>query len=199
MRKFTLVALFALLLLPIVSCKKGSEDPMISFRSRNNRLVGTWKIVECNFNRNIISISNITDTSYTIKSFKNDSGSTVRRYNGVVENLNNFVGTATLEFTKDGFIRYKEQHNASGSNLESSGDGIWNWRQTGKSKYSISIGTGSGTPVGYIFSGGEFTVTKLSHKEIILESNFSESTTTMGNGESSTQTNVNYCKLERTN
>ncbi len=172
---------------------------MISFRSRNNRLVGTWKIVECNFNRNIISISNITDTSYTIKSFKNDSGSTVRRYNGVVENLNNFVGTATLEFTKDGFIRYKEQHNASGSNLESSGDGIWNWRQTGKSKYSISIGTGSGTPVGYIFSGGEFTVTKLSHKEIILESNFSESTTTMGNGESSTQTNVNYCKLERTN
>jgi len=199
MRKFTLVALFALLLLPIVSCKKGSEDPMISFRSRNNRLVGTWKIVECNFNRNIISISNITDTSYTIKSFKNDSGSTVRRYNGVVENLNNFVGTATLEFTKDGFSRYNEQHNASGSNLESSGDGIWNWRQTGKSKYSISIGTGSGTPVGYIFSGGEFTVTKLSHKEIILESNFSESTTTMGNGESSTQSNVTYCKLERTN
>lgn len=199
MKKCYLIALFTLLLLPIVSCKKGSEDPTISFRSRNNRLEGTWNIVECNFNRNIISISNATDTSYTRSSFKNDSGNTVRRYNGIIEKLNNYVGTASLEFTKDGFIRYKEQHNASGGNLESTSDGIWNWRKTGKSKYSISIGTGSGTPLGFIFKGGEFTVTKLSHKEIILESSFSESTKITGNGETSIQSNVTYCKLERTN
>lgn len=199
MKKCFLIALFALLLLPIVSCKKGSEDPTISFRSRNNRLEGTWNIVECNFNRNIISISNATDTSYTRSSFKNDSGNTVRRYNGIIEKLNNYVGTASLEFTKDGFILYKEQHNASGGNLESTSDGIWNWRKTGKSKYSISIGTGSGTPLGFIFKGGEFTVTKLSHKEIILESSFSESTKITGTGETSIQSNVTYCKLERTN
>jgi hypothetical protein len=112
MKKCYLIALFALLLLPIVSCKKGSEDPTISFRSRNNRLEGTWNIVECNFNRNIISISNVTDTSYTRSSFKNDSGNTVRRYNGIVEKLNNYFGIASLEFTKDGFVRYKEQHKA---------------------------------------------------------------------------------------
>lgn len=199
MKKCYRIALFAFLLLQIVSCKKGSEDPAISFRSRNSRLEGTWNIVECNFNRNSISISNATDTSYTRSRFKNDSGNTVRRYNGVVEQLNKYLGTASLEFTKDGFIRYKEQQNASGSNLESTSDGIWNWRQTGKSKYSITIGTGSGTPLGFIFKGGEFTLTKLSHKEIILESNFSESTKTSGNGETIIQSNITYCRLERSN
>lgn len=29
-----------------VSCRKGEEDPFISFRSRNQRLIGKWKLVE---------------------------------------------------------------------------------------------------------------------------------------------------------
>jgi hypothetical protein len=47
MKKVFLVMLAALIVIPAFqSCKKGENDPAISFRSRDARLIGNWKLVK---------------------------------------------------------------------------------------------------------------------------------------------------------
>lgn len=45
-KTFFLLALSLFLILPFQSCKKGEDDPFISFRSRKARVVGEWTVKE---------------------------------------------------------------------------------------------------------------------------------------------------------
>ncbi len=109
-----------LLILPLVfdSCRKGPEDPLISFRSRKNRLTGQWKITSgyekyTRTNSNRISSTTISGNTY----FKTTSGK-------VSES-----GTVTVEyhFEKNGnynFLRI-EQHDGSSDTIIAKGS--WNF------------------------------------------------------------------------
>ncbi len=56
----------AAMLMPLLdSCKKGKEDPGISFRSRNARVTGTWTLKS-------YDMSGVTDTTITTNNDEND-------------------------------------------------------------------------------------------------------------------------------
>lgn len=57
-RTFLLVAVAAMLMPLLDSCKKGKEDPGISLRSRNARVTGTWTLKS-------YEMSGVTDTTIT--------------------------------------------------------------------------------------------------------------------------------------
>jgi hypothetical protein len=195
--KSTLFSLIAMVLVPIFSCKKGSEDPAISFRSRNNRLEGKWNIVESNFIRTVISNLPSPDTSTTTIRFNDTKGTQEIKSAGMILNSLNFEGLAQIQFNKDGSARYEETCNASGTKIQSGIDATWSWKQSGNKKQAIFIESGNGTGLAYLFAGSNYTITKLSHKEIILESQYTSMTTIPGTGEVNTQSTVRNCKLER--
>ena len=70
--KFYLVALTiaATTLTSLPSCKKGSDDPAISFRTRDDRFTNTWTLVKYEKNGNV---QNTSGSSYIYNIFKNGS------------------------------------------------------------------------------------------------------------------------------
>lgn len=64
-RTFLLVAVAAMLMPLLDSCKKGKEDPGISFRSRNARVTGTWTLKS-------YDMSGVNDTTITSTNDVND-------------------------------------------------------------------------------------------------------------------------------
>ncbi len=66
-KKTLLMVAIAAMLMPLLeSCKKGKEDPGISFRSRNARVTGTWTLKS-------YDMSGVNDTTITTSNDVNDS------------------------------------------------------------------------------------------------------------------------------
>ncbi len=90
MRRVILVILVAVLVIPAFqSCKKGENDPAISFLSRKARLVGEWKLKEGTLSRN--NAGNIYNYSY--------NGSTVVVSGGANDS---WSYTNSIKIEKDG-------------------------------------------------------------------------------------------------
>ena len=195
--KSSLFFLIAIVLIPLISCKKGSDDPAISFRSRNHRLEGKWNIIESNFVRTLASNLPSPDTSTTKIIFNDGKGIQEVKTSGVIVNSLNYVGSAQIQFNKDGSAHYDESSNVSGTTIQVGCDATWSWIQSGKSKQAMMIESGNGSSLGYLFSVGNFTITKLSHKEIVLESKYTGVNKDASTGEINTQSTVRYCRLER--
>ena len=86
MKKIMNLLLFAVLISTLSECKKGEDDPFISFRSRKNRVVGEWTLTSGTEKTSTVSgnpsTTINTDYTYTQDSYirtnttMNQSGST---------------------------------------------------------------------------------------------------------------------------
>lgn len=166
------IAVSFLVLLVCDSCRKGPEDPLISFRSRKNRMTGQWKIVSgyekyIRINSNSISSTTISDNTY----FKTTSGK-------ITES-----GTITIEyyFEKNGTYRFlrTEQHDGSSDTIIAKG--LWsflNANENRKNKEAIIL-----SQIKYYLSAGAiknhdsyatnntgiiWTVQRLKNKSLII-------------------------------
>lgn len=138
-----LIPVLLSLLLVMDSCRKGPEDPLISLRSRKNRITGHWKIVSghekyVRINSNRISSTTISDNTY----FKTTSGK-------ITES-----GTITIEyyFEKNGtyiFLR-TEQHDGRSDTIIAKGSwSFLNANENLKNKETIVL-----TQMRYYLSAG---------------------------------------------
>ncbi len=147
MKKILPFLLVILSLIVIPSCKKGEDDPSISFRSRDARITAKWKLV--NYERQSNSSGGSSSTSVlngSILTVTNSGGSYSYSYSEELEI--NSDGTFKITTIQDGDI--------------STSSSDWFWLNDTKKKTSIVL-------------DDNYSIDRLSHNELILrnESNSS--------------------------
>ena len=176
MKKFLLMIVMAAIIVPaFVSCKKGPDDPTISFKSRNARITAKWKL------------STIAGTHKYVGSWNNSIYTETITYNGSLYSQittaqggtggQTETGTGTFEMTidKDGVFSFTENFiPTGGTSIVVTGSGNWYWLGNDNSKVAISFSTGGAV----LFKEGAYNIDELKTKEIILK----QSSSTTDNG-----------------
>lgn len=138
------------------SCKKGENDPAISFRSRDARLIGTWNLVSV-----LGTWDRVEGGTHTYSTFT---------YDGITFlddiNTGNVGGTGTYEMTieKSGDMSYVETLKVGNQTLIYNGAGYWEWLNTDKNKTMLSLVGGV-----HLFTGGDCIVDRLAYKELVIK------------------------------
>lgn len=145
--------------------KKGEDDPLISFRSRKNRLAGDWVITSGSISSQTVTssytydhLSEFTSTSYTsynTTTLKNGSTST-RGDEGLLKYTLSFKknGDFRLEKHTEGLVYVNGIHNSGEQNINTTLiEGTWNFTGnigSNKKKDAVVISVGSITQNGVI-------------------------------------------------
>ncbi len=166
MRKTGILTQVSLILLSVFifdSCKKGQDDPIISFRSRNNRICAQWKL-------------NSVSGKYTNTSTQVNVKETTYSYDGSDYTLTNIAqnGTQTVITLKDFDYQMQiEKNNVFTQSVKYSYNGVfnscnyngyWYWLDD-KKKTMIHIPL---SKIEALFFD-DWEVTELKHKEITLK------------------------------
>lgn len=81
-------------------CKKGEEDPFLSFKSRNSRIVGTWVLKAYTSDETSTTVTNETNNVNTEKTDKTD----VESNNSTFDGTNLTTKSSTSNETTDTYI-----------------------------------------------------------------------------------------------
>ena len=153
-KRFKIGALAAILLIgasSLQSCKKGENDPVMSFQSRDARITGVWKLTK---------LEGTSSSSYTWGTTTNSTVSSTNYADGLETSVYNGTSSTsfyTLEYTieKGGEFKYNWVDTEDGSTEEFTSN--WLWLNHNKKKSGISI------------DGSEYDVDRLTNKELILK------------------------------
>ncbi len=171
--KLVIVILLGLMIFS-PGCKKGEDDPFLSFRTRTNRLTGEWKLKEAEIRVQESSSTKVISTNYSY------SGTTMN-VKVSESNLNSYVGayrySEEITFEKDG--TYRQTVKSSTDVYSTKGD--WFWTNKNKNleleKKEALILTVTEDSEGAAYSGKSnypqsiWVFKRLSNKEIIIELN----------------------------
>ena len=159
--KRTILMLAAVALIFVApSCKKGENDPFLSFKTRDARITGVWTM----------SALESTNTNTTVTTGTTVINTSTSTFNGttITETWTSWGGgTYTYSFSykltieKDG--TYMLEQVLDGDKSEETG--YWSWVDDAKKKTRISIG------------GSVYDIDQLKNKEIILMNNGSNKDT----------------------
>jgi len=157
----------------LTGCKKGENDPFLSFKSRDARITETWKLVKID-GKEISTDPSGTDTYTTTF----DGTTASEAFNGSV--FSTYSYSLTIEIKKDGTYQSIEVIDGDTETI----DGRWYWLNSKKNKTSISLD-----------NLGLFEVNGLKSKELILK-NYSKDVTVSG-GDSSTDESTTTWTFEK--
>ncbi len=162
LNKIILMSLVVLFVMPMFnSCRKGENDPGISFRSRDGRLMQEWKLIKVegseqyqDWENNVVILTYSYDGSiYTVSGGGQSSSMT---------------GSFEIEFQELGKVYIKETLSGQGVTDVYSGTGTWQWLDSDKSQnYLLTNG-------GQMFGGGLYYVDRLAKKEMVLKQSYDE-------------------------
>ncbi len=140
-----LVAMLFAVALSFTSCKKGENDPAVSFKSRTARLKGDWILGTKNVTVTTASTVGSTLTSITVNG----------DYNGTEENVVTVADSTTTVVRRYSFdIRFNENgsylytlnifrptgdQNAPFNNSIYTVSGVWAWLDQGSDKLGLSL------------------------------------------------------------
>jgi hypothetical protein len=164
------------------SCKKGENDPFLSFRSRDGRLTRSWSLTSIDETKTTNTKNGgITITSVTTITYSDGVRKTVQDNNPSI--TDNF--TFEITFDKRGIVTFKlakfDDKGKSSGVYE--GAGRWTWKDTDKRKSTVFLSFDE-VEVDKIF-GGDWDVDQLKKKELILKNSFT-SKLTLGSNSSET-------------
>jgi len=154
------------------SCRKGEDDPFLSFRSRNARLSGEWKLVEASKRYEEKVDLKIIATTFELH------GNTMKAIQSQVGRPNlsmEFNYSERIEFDKDGTYDYSIRED--GNNYFSKGNWMWvheNEQEDIEDKEAVIL-TVTEDNDGLTYSGKTnppreiWVFKKLSNKELIVE------------------------------
>jgi hypothetical protein len=170
MKRVLLLVLLAIIAIPVFqSCKKGDNDPAISFKSRKARLCGEWNLKE-GFSIDISSNGNIKTHTY-------DGTKVVITETGSPDD--SYIFTIKVTINKDGTYKYESIYEDS----ETISEGIWYFGRANKdldlknkeivhfvrNKYTYTNGTSnSSTGTESLENISTWQLDKLSSKELIV-------------------------------
>lgn len=183
--KFTAILLVCITCTMFSSCKKGENDPAISFRSRKARIVGDWKLDK--------GTSNYTSGSFkATTTFNGNSGTEVT--NSITRN---FTYIYELNFRKDGTFSLHNSQTYEGDTPEIyKFEGQWSFVRKNKAgdlknKESILLTYISGTYTsdGVTSTGSQskptegelYIIDQLEHERLVIKSISNISDSSNGN------------------
>jgi hypothetical protein len=150
----TLIALVCLTIIP--SCKKGENDPFISFRSRDARITGKWKVVNLELIENNNGSINTSILNGSILTETSNGSSTSYSY------------SANWEILADGVFKYTYITDGE----LSSGSYTWHWLDDNQTKSKIILN-----------GGGVYVVDRLTNNELVLKYEYGDSDLSNGNND----------------
>lgn len=189
-RKFISRAFLAAAILPLAlslnSCKRGEDDPFLSFRTRDARLMGEWTVASIESKQEINNSVNSSVTNTLVEITY--SGADIKLDSTIVTNTTTYKRTytnkeysMTLNIMEAGVMEGIEKYGnktVTGTGItgaletimtyRSSIKGYWKWATDDKSKSTVTLSTG---PVSVAFGGlGVITyqIQKLTNKEVVL-------------------------------
>jgi hypothetical protein len=163
MKRFMIAILVHALASPMfVGCKKGANDPGLSLKSRNSRLIGEWKLVSFEGTYQGVSGGSAYTTTYKFDGNNYTASSSGSSVSG--------TGSFTMEIAKDGIYTYSESFTPSGgAAVVTNGSNFWYWGDNDNNKIAVSFGDG-----GYnLFFTGLYNIDKLSSKQLVLKRYYS--------------------------
>ncbi|MBI4645874.1 MAG: hypothetical protein HY738_04575 [Bacteroidia bacterium] len=180
MKKLIVITLCALMVIPVFNtCKKGENDPLLSFRSRKKRLVGEWQLTEWDRTYTYGSSTTITNFNGSIKTVTYGSGDPV---------TSSYTETMTIE--DDGTFTIATTEITGGDTEQETIKGYWFFMDGNKeaeykdkervsfqmTEYSSSDGedTDFYTSSGDAETLGIVRFSQLKKKEIIIETEITE-------------------------
>jgi hypothetical protein len=159
MKKLFSILMIAALVTPLFqSCKKGANDPAISFKSRDARITAKWKLTK-------IDASDITVTSGVTNSVINSYDGTTLTTTSTSSGSETSTGTYEMEIDKMGVMSWNETYTATGSSTPDvrSGTGTWEWLDSDKNKSVVDLVGGA-----HFFSNGLYNIDRLATKELVV-------------------------------
>lgn len=155
--------------LSVSSCKKGANDPAVSFRSRDARLVGKWKLTGMNHKQVSTSVSGSTVTITETTTTYDNGVQTIKSGGSASTSKFDFFAT----FEKGGeYGSYSDYFNTSGQlTSHNEGEGAWSWVNNNKNKSVIAIFQfTSGDLIANVGGGGlgNLEVDQLKNNDLIL-------------------------------
>jgi hypothetical protein len=165
MKKIFIIALALGLL---VSCKKGENDPGLSFRSRDKKVVGEWSVESFeNYN-----LSQTTTTKTEIKEVY--AGSTISTTNTTGTQTNTAVSTASykgnLTINKDGTAQYVEVSTVGAASTTRTYNGTWMWGDSKKNKTILYLNFNNFNS--QLIQSQSLIIDELRNKKIVLKDNY---------------------------
>jgi hypothetical protein len=130
------------------SCKKGENDPLLSIKSRDARIVGTWKLTSSDYKH--VSTGVYSGTSISTTNTSTFDGTLMTDLHG--NNTSTYAYSEEITIEKDGTYSYKIVEDGD----TNEGTSYWYWLDSKKNKIYHSY-------FGYL--------DKLSSKEIITIDN----------------------------
>jgi hypothetical protein len=141
MKKIILFAIVILGITTVPSCKKGEDDPFISFRSRDARITAKWKLVSLEE----VSIVNGNTISRVL------NGSILTSTNGGVSSTNSY--TKEMEIKSDGTFNTTTTFDGEINTFSL----FWYWYNDTNKKTGIDL-------------DASYVIDRLSHNELVLRS-----------------------------
>ena len=175
--KKILIAVMALATL--AGCKKGENDPGISFRSRDARIVGEWKLSSYEYSdETTTTIQSTTTVSSTKTTFSNGSYTTVKNPSSGGSDDSKYEYTLNIEKGGKATLTVVET-NPNGPNSTEVAEGDWYWLDADKNKAKIALNVYVSGPIEY-FDGGFFDVDELRNKKLVLGYSMADKTSSTG-------------------
>jgi hypothetical protein len=151
------IVIACLVLLSIVGCKKGEDDPFLSLRSRDKRIVHDWKLVEEEYKE--------VDTNPIFNSYLHykvsDGKYTRYQEDGDVDYT--YAYSFTLKIKKDGNYELLRIISDGEDEDRIAMNSRWYWSNSSKKKTGISLFGFS-----YINYETPFVIKRLTNKELVL-------------------------------
>jgi len=191
MRKYQLIRILPLLALLlstafVSSCKRGEEDPFLSLRSRDNRIMGEWTVTsveareEINESSNSSVVNTIIDQKFSGDSYTTDTSITTNTSN-YKRTYTQKAYSNTINIMEGGILEAMQKYSdetVTGTNItgaltniqsiKTSIKGYWKWGSDDKNKGTVVLSVG----VNGMFFGALGTATyqiqKLTNKEMVL-------------------------------
>lgn len=188
--KKILIAIMALATL--AGCKKGENDPGISFRSRDARIVGEWKLTSYEYeDMNTIVTNTPPSTTVTSKKTTFSGGNYTSVSNPPSGSNDNAKYEYTLNIEKGGKATLTtvitSSNGATGTSVD---EGTWVWLDNNKNKSVIFLEVSTPTFQADYFDGGQFDVDELRNKKLVLTSTSANSSTSTGAAGTSTDLTI---------
>jgi hypothetical protein len=163
----------------LIGCKKSENDPGLSFRSRDKKIVGEWTVVSY---ENISEIRNGSNTTKRVEVYDGSKITLNTTINGNPSTPFNptttYVGTLALE--KNGKCIYVETTTNGTINSTKTLEGNWMWGDSKKNKTILTFTNVNGTLMKY----SSYIIDELRNDKLVLK--------IVDNQETNSGTNINY-------
>ena len=163
----------------LIGCKKSENDPGLSFRSRDKKIVGEWTVVSY---ENISEIRNGSNTTKRVEVYDGSKITLNTTINGNPSTPFNptttYVGTLALE--KNGKCIYVETTTNGTINSTKTLEGNWMWGDSKRNKTILTFTNVNGTLMKY----SSYIIDELRNDKLVLK--------IVDNQETNSGTNTNF-------